>query len=101
MPEVLTLTAAEVKPQVTNATYEIAFIGLYAKPASRAAVVVHLQGANGELKEVRTDTAAEALTLLTALNTANLTIKSLQKRCLEWCAGKLAALAGAVSGTPE
>jgi len=101
MPEALTLTVPEVQPPVTNETYAIAFLGLYVKPVSHAAVVVHLVGANGERKEVRTDTPAEALALLTALNTANLSVKSLQKRCLEWCAGKLAALAGTVVGTPE
>jgi hypothetical protein len=98
MAEQLALATAEVTPQVVNAAYQIALISLQVLPVPE--VVVHLRGANGERVEVRTDTAAEAQTLLQQLNTANLTIKSLQRRCLEWCAGKLTRLAGTVTGTP-
>ena len=99
MPEVLTLTTPDVTPPVTTAGYTISFIGLQVDPTP--AIVVLLKGTNGERVEVRTATDAEALALLTALNTANLSVKSLQKRCLEWCAGKLARLAGTVTGIPS
>lgn len=99
MAEQLGLTTPEVKPQVTTANYKIGFIGLYVQPT--ADVVVHLLGDNGERVEVRTANETEATTLLQQLNTANLSIKSLQRRVLEWCSGKLARLAGTVSGTPS
>lgn len=99
MAEQLGLTAPEVKPQLTTANYKIAYIGLFVSPV--ADVVVLLVGDNGERLEVRTANEAEALPLLTQLNTANLSVKSLQRRCLEWCSGKLAKLAGTVTGTPS
>lgn len=101
MPEKLTLAAPEVKPQIVTSDYEVAFIGLYIRPASSRAVVVHLVGQNGEREEVRTLSAVEATTLLQNLNTANLSIKSLEKRCIEWCQTKIARLAGAITGTPD
>lgn len=98
MAETLGLTTPEVTPQITNASYKIAAIHLLVWPTPD--VSVHLVGDNGERIEVRTADTAEALTILQQLNTANLSTKSLQRRCLEWCASKLPRLAGTVSGTP-
>jgi hypothetical protein len=98
MAEQLGLTTPEVTPQITNANYKVAAIHLIAWPL--ADVSVHLIGDNGERVEIRTTDSTEAQTLLQQLNTANLSTKSLQRRCLEWCASKLPRLAGTVSGTP-
>lgn len=98
MAEQLGLTTPEITPQITNASYRIAHIGLSVLPVPE--VYVLLVGDNGERIDVRTATDTEAQTLLQQLNTANLSVKSLQRRCLEWCASKLPRLAGTVSGTP-
>lgn len=98
MAEQLGLATPEVTPQVINANYRIAHIGLFVLPFPD--VVVHLIGDNGERVEVRAADSVEAQQLLQQLNTANLTLKSLQRRCLEWCATKLARLSGTVSGIP-
>jgi hypothetical protein len=97
--EQLGLTTPEITPQVTNANYRIAAIHLVAWPS--ADVVVYLVGDNGERIEVRATDTTEAQTVLQQLNTANLSTKSLQRRCLEWCASKLSRLTGTVSGTPS
>lgn len=99
MAEQLDLTAPQVHPQTTTSTFSITFIGLYRVPT--ALVVVHLLGTQGERIEIRTDTPGEGQTLLSQLNNANLSVKSLQKRALEWCASKRPELAGNVSGTPD
>lgn len=99
MAETLGLTTPEVIPQITNTGYKVAAIHLVAWPT--ADVFVHLVGDNGERIEVRTTDSTEAQTLLQQLNTANLSTKSLQRRCLEWCASKLPKLAGTVTGTPS
>jgi small-conductance mechanosensitive channel len=98
MAEQLSLTTQEVTPQVVNTAYRVAQIHLSVLPVPM--VIVQLFGDNGERIEVRTDTDTEAQQLLQQLNTANLNVKSLQRRCLEWCASKLPRLAGTVSGTP-
>jgi hypothetical protein len=98
MAKTLDLATPEVTPPITNANYRIGAIHLLVSPTPD--VSVHLIGANGERIEVRTADSGEAQTLLQQLNTANLTTKSLQRRCLEWCASKLPRLAGTVSGTP-
>ena len=92
--ETLTLTTPEVTPQITTADYKVALLVIDVEGAS---IVIHLRGANGERKEFRYDDAA---TTIRALNTANLQVKSLQRRILE----KLIAdgkLAGNVSGVPD
>jgi hypothetical protein len=98
MAEQLGLTTPEVTPQITNTGYRIAQIRLSIVPF--AEVVILLIGDNGERVEVRTADDTEATQILQQLNTANLSVKSLQRRCLEWCASKLPRLAGTVSGTP-
>lgn len=101
MAEALELATPEVKPQIVNPKYEVGFIGIYVRPISTRAVVVHLIGANGERIEVRTETTAEATTLQKQLNVANLSVKSLERRCMEWCATKRPDLAGTITGTPD
>ncbi len=104
--EDLTLTISEVVPEVTTATYRLVGLGL---DWERALIVIRLRGANGETKEFRyggndpSVTPAEretALALMTALNTANLPVKSLQRRVLE----RLIAdgkISGSVTGSPD
>lgn len=48
-----------------------------------------------------TESGSAALTLMSTLNTANLTSNSLHKRTLNWAVGKGCLGAGAVSGTPQ
>jgi len=98
MAERLTLSTPKVQLEKVTAGFEVVAIQLFRRPA---AVSVHLLGDHGERIEVRTDTEAEATTVLRALNTANLTIKSLEARAMEWCAGKRPDLAGTVTGTPD
>jgi hypothetical protein len=72
------------------------------------AIVIHLRGEHGELKVVslwrvyRRASAekTKALNLMIALNKANLTVKSLQRRVLEQLAAD-GLLAGSVTGTPD
>lgn len=98
MAEQLTLTTPDITPQIVTSSYKIVHIGLWTVPT--ADVIVHLLSDIGDRIEVRAANDTEALQLIQQLNTANLTIKSLQRRCLEWCAGKLPKLAGTVTGTP-
>lgn len=98
MAEQLDLSSPVVIPQRSTSTWAVLEIHLLRRPP---AVSVLIESNLGERLEVRTTSEPEALTLLSQLNTANLTVKSLQKRALEWCASKLGALAGTVSGTPE
>jgi len=96
MSETLTLTAPEITPAITTSDYKVALLHLDVEGAQ---IGIHLRGTNGERKEFRYD-GAEATALLHALNTANLSIKSLQRRILE----KLIAdgkLLGTVSGVPD
>jgi hypothetical protein len=96
--EQLDLTSPVVIPQRSTAAWAVLEIHLVRRPP---AVSVLIESNLGERIEVRTSSEAEGLALLSQLNTANLTIKSLQKRALEWCATKLGALTGTVSGTPD
>jgi hypothetical protein len=98
MAEKLNLTTQEVTPQVVNAGYRVAQVHLFVLPTPL--VIIQLTGDNGERVEVRTDTDAEAQQILQQLNTANLSVKSLHRRVLEFCATKVAQLSGAVSGVP-
>src|SRR3954469_5043042 len=89
MPEDMVLASPEVIPQITTATYRLVGLSL---DWERTTILVRLRGANGETKaftyggnDPGTSPAAKtkALNLMTALNTANLPIKSLQRRVLE------------------
>jgi hypothetical protein len=107
MAETLTLTSAEITPQVTTTDYRPVAILL---DFEHALLIVRLRGTNGERREVRyggsiADGATQAdrdkaIALMTALNKANLSTKSLQRRVLEQLVAD-GFLAGAVTGAPE
>jgi len=96
MAETVTLTTPEITPQITTTDYRVSYLQL---DIERASVVIHLRGTNGERKEVRYDGPA-ATSLMGALNTANLSVKSLQRRILERIITD-GRIAGAVSGSPD
>lgn len=94
--ETLTLTAPEVQPQIVTADYRVRRLVL---DVEGAIVLIQLRGTNGEAKEFLYE-GSVARTLITGLNTANLSTKSLQRRILE----RLVAdgkFAGSVTGTPD
>ena len=96
MAETIVLTAPEVVPAITTTDYRVIRLLL---EFEHAEISIHLRGTNGERKEFRYE-GTEATNLMVALNKANLTVKSLQRRILE----KLIAdgkLQGAVSGVPD
>lgn len=94
--ETLSLTTPETVPAITTTDYRVIVLHLDLEGAQ---IAIHLRGTNGERREFRYE-GAEATQLLVALNKANLSIKSLQRRILE----KLIAdgkLAGNVTGAPD
>lgn len=94
--ETITLTSPEVQPQIVTADYRVRRLVL---DVEAPAIIIQVRGTNGEAKEFSYQ-GATAQALLQALNTANLTTKSLQRRILE----KLIAdgkLVGTVTGTPD
>lgn len=96
MAEEVTLATPEVRPEIRTTAYRVRALFL---DWEGSRIVVHLRGTNGELREVAY-TAETAATLMRALNRADLSTASLQRRILS----RLVAdgfLAGAVSGTPE
>jgi hypothetical protein len=96
MSETLTLTTAEITPQISTTDYRVVRLWL---GWDEQLIVIQLRGTNGERREFRYE-GQTAIDLMVALNKANLTIKSLQRRLLE----RLVAdgfLAGAVTGAPE
>jgi hypothetical protein len=102
--ELFALTTAEVKPAITTANYQIILLTLNWE---QSLIVIHLRGENGELKEFRyggpTGTDADrtkARGLIVALNKANLSTTSLQKRILNQLVTD-GLLSGTVTGTPE
>lgn len=97
MAETLTLTTAEVIPQITTTDYRVVRL---LKDAEQELIVIHVRGTNGERKEFRYEKNDGALALIVAINKANLSLKSEQRRILE----RLIAdgkLAGTVTGTPD
>jgi hypothetical protein len=95
MAELLTLTAPLVPP--TRTTYKINRLVL---DVVASVIQAYLGGSDG-VEVLAEWTGAPAAALLTALNSANLSVKSLQRRVLEQAVtdGKLTA--GTVSGTPS
>lgn len=96
MSEALTLTTAEVIPEVRTTDYHVVRLWL---GWEEQLILIGLRGTNGERKEFRYE-GQTATGLMTALNKANLSVKSLQRRILE----KLSAdgkLEGTVTGTPD
>lgn len=106
MAEDFTLTTPEIVPQVTTSTYRL--VGLFLD-WERTTIIIRLRGANGETKQFTyggndpsTPSAekTKALNLMLALNKANLSIKSLQRRVLEQLVTD-GFLAGSITGTPD
>ena len=99
MAEELTLTTPIVKPQQTTTGYHVARLVL--DPELKRFFLA-VRGTQGEVIEA-TREGAPAVALMSTLNTANGTIKSLQRRALEWLATQPegAALAGAITGAPD
>lgn len=106
MAEKLALAVPEVTPAVSTAGYRVVFLLL---AWEQQTITIHLRGDNGELREFRyggplPQTApaerAKALALMTALNKANLSTKSLQRRILEQLLAD-GLLAGTVAGVPD
>lgn len=96
MAETVTLTSPEVTPQITTTDYRVAYLQM---DWDRASIVIHLRGTNSERKEIRYD-GPEASSLMVALNKANLSIKSLQRRILERIVAD-GKIVGAVTGVPD
>jgi hypothetical protein len=96
MAEQVDLAIPVVRPALTTTSVRVAQLWL---DVERGAVVVHLRGTNGELTEIRYE-GAPAAAMLRALNTANLSTRSLQARILDRLIQD-GHLAGVVSGTPD
>lgn len=99
MAEELTLTTPVVIPQKTTTGYKIARMTL--DPEQQRFLLI-VRGTLGETIEARRD-GAVAMTLLRQLNKANGTVKSLDKRALEWLQTQPegAALQGTITGAPD
>jgi hypothetical protein len=94
MAELITLTAPIVPPSVTD--YRVT--GLLLNFGGQK-LTVELTGTNGE-KLTHSYVGSTAIALMVALNKANLSIKSLQRRVLERLVSD-GVLAGAISGSPD
>lgn len=94
MAEQLDLTAPIV---ATRTTYTVLFLGL---DWENAGISIRLKGSDGVVLSMGY-AGNEATVLMTALNSANLSVKSLYRRLLERLVtdGKLPA--GTVSGSPQ
>lgn len=83
----------------TNTGYHVAQMLFTRFPGWSIAVV--FVGDNGERVTWSVTDPVRAQTLLTALNKANLSVKSLERRCLEQAQLDGVISAGAVTGTPD
>lgn len=104
MAETFVLTTAEVVPQIVNNSYRVIVLLL---DWEKAFIDIQLRGDNGELRRVSyggpgatSQDRIQAQSMMIALNKANLSVKSLQRRILEQLVtdGKLS---GTVTGTPD
>lgn len=95
MPETLTFATPVTAP--SKLTAKLIRLDLQAELQY---VLIQARANTGEVVEWE-ERGAAATTLLSQLNTANLTLKSLQRRALEYLATKRPELAGTVSGTPD
>ena len=98
MAEKITLATPEVIPQVTTTDYQITAIHLHVRPVAR--IVVNFQGTNNEARQWIVDDPARALMLIKALNTANLSLKSLERRIFEQAITD-GIFTGTITGTPD
>ena len=94
--ETITLTSPEVV-NITTTDYRVGQILLTRFPEWRISVI--FIGTNGERKTWMVE-GARAQTLITALNKANLTAKSLERRCIEQAAAD-GVFVGSITGTPD
>lgn len=100
MAEIITLAVPEVIPAKQTTDYRIEeFTVNRAIPVWR----VVFRGTNGETKVWTAPDAPTALANIRALNTANLTIKSLDRRLYEGAlnAGVFGVSGGAIAGAPD
>lgn len=102
--EQLNLTVAEVTPAINTSIYKVIFINL---DWEQQFITIRLRGQNSEIKSFiyggSNATPAEKLkatNMMIALNKANLSIKSLQKRVLEQLVSD-GFLSGTISGVPD
>lgn len=95
MAEQLVLTTPEQPPPAT--TWKITSIEFYIE-AQR--ITCSVMSDSGERRS-RLETGLTAVNLMSTLNTANGTIKSLQRRVLEYLQSKGDLAPGAVTGTPD
>lgn len=95
MAEALVLTTPEQPPATTS--WKITSIEFYPEMQRITCSVV---SDNGERRS-RTETGPTALSLMSTLNTANGTLKSLQRRVLEYLQSKGDLAAGGVTGVPD
>jgi hypothetical protein len=96
--ERITLTVPEVQPQIQTLDYRPITIVLDREP--RARILVVFLGTNGERREWRVEDPVRALTLIKALNKADLTTNSLDKRCMTQALAD-GVFAGTITGTPD
>ena len=95
MAELLTLATPIVPP--TRTTYKVTLLVL---DWLARVIQIRLRGSDGV--EVHVEYSGDTATaLMTTLNSANLSVKSLQRRILEKLAADGKLPAGTVSGTPE
>ena len=99
MAEILNLTTPMTGPTVT--TYRVAKLHLDWLPEPR--IEIRLKGSDGSFKLYTYDdeSTPTATSLITTLNTANLSVKSLHKRVLERIELDFAELDGTISGSPD
>ena len=105
LAENITLTTPEFTPAITTTTYKVIHLDLDWELPS---IKIYLRGTNNEIKffEYGGQLASpadktKALNLMVALNKANLSVTSLQKRILNQLILDFPQLAGTVTGTPD
>lgn len=96
MAEDLTLTAPITKPAITKWRFN----SLHLDRSAPSVSATFLDPTTGETVTC-SETGAAATALMSALNTANLSSNSLQKRVLNWAISKGALGAGSIAGTPD
>jgi len=95
MPELLTLSTPITRPSRTG--YTILFLSL---DWQNAAIAIRVQGSDG-VEESFGYAGNEATALMTVLNSANLSTKSLYKRVIEKLQADGHLPAGSVTGSPS
>ena len=111
MPEKLVLTVAEQIAAPTteysvshislNNGWDLGPSGVAVKNIASASVNVIMIGQNNTFRSIMLANGQAAIDMIKALNKANLTIKSLEKRVLEAVIAFDAKYAGNISGAPD